>query len=84
VTHYLTLDEEKIWRRRGILSALSTMIRTRSGVRGPDEFEGAFAAMAAGRAEALTVLEDSMIATNARRVADFAIKQRLPTVGFKE
>jgi len=43
------------------------------GVRGPDELERAFAAMAAGRANALAVLEDAMFAANARRLADLAI-----------
>jgi putative ABC transport system substrate-binding protein len=54
------------------------------GVRGPDELERAFAAMAAGRANALAVLEDAMFAAHARRLADLALKQRLPSAGPKE
>jgi putative ABC transport system substrate-binding protein len=54
------------------------------GVRSPDDFTGAFSAMAAGRADALTLLPDAVILMNVRRLADLAIKQRLPSVGFRE
>ena len=54
------------------------------GVRGPDDFTGAFSAMTAGRADALTLLPNAVILMNVRRLADLAIKQRLPSVGFRE
>jgi putative ABC transport system substrate-binding protein len=54
------------------------------GVRSPDDFTGAFSAMAAGRADALTLLPDAVILMNVRRLADLASKQRLPSVGFRE
>jgi hypothetical protein len=54
------------------------------GVRSPDDFEGAFSAMAAGRADALQVFPNAVFLANMRRVAELALKQQLPSVGFKE
>ena len=53
-------------------------------VRGPDQFESAFAAMVAGRADAMVVIEDAMLIAHARRIADLAATKRLPSAGFKE
>src|SRR5438128_2273109 len=53
-------------------------------VREPGEFEGAFSAMTARQGDALAVIEDWVIAVNARRVAEQAMKQRLQSVGFLE
>jgi putative ABC transport system substrate-binding protein len=52
-------------------------------VRTPEEFDGAFAAMAAKRSEAHTTFEDPMISTaaNAKRIADLAAKRHLPSFG---
>ncbi|MBI3625405.1 MAG: ABC transporter substrate-binding protein, partial [Candidatus Rokubacteria bacterium] len=53
--------------------------------RGPDEFESAFSAMARERAGALLVVTDPMFFLNRTRLADFAIKSRLPAMlGFRE
>jgi len=53
--------------------------------RGPDELEGAFAAMTRGRASALLVQADPMFSLHARRIADLAVKRRLPVMGgFRE
>ena len=49
-------------------------------VRGPDEFEGAFAAMAQARVNALYVADDAMFFTSRRRLIELANKARLPTV----
>ena len=49
-------------------------------VRGPIEFDIAFVAITKKRAGALLVLEDGMIHTHARRIADLAAKRRLPTI----
>jgi putative ABC transport system substrate-binding protein len=54
------------------------------GVRGPDQFEGAFAAMVAGRADAMVVVDDAMLLTHARRIAELAVAKGLPSAGFKE
>ena len=53
-------------------------------VRGPGEFDSAFSAMAKSRAEALHILDDGMLITNAGRIADLAAKNRLAGTGFKE
>jgi putative ABC transport system substrate-binding protein len=53
--------------------------------RGPDDFDGAFAAMANQRVEALLVVADSMLALHRVRLADLAAKNRLPSMyGLRE
>ena len=48
--------------------------------RGPNEFEGAFAAMAKERVGALLVLSDVIFNSHGERLAELAVKSRLPTV----
>ncbi|HEV8674476.1 MAG TPA: ABC transporter substrate-binding protein [Methylomirabilota bacterium] len=50
------------------------------GVRDAREFDGAFAAMARGRADALLVIPSATFLTKARRLAELALKHRLPAV----
>jgi putative ABC transport system substrate-binding protein len=50
------------------------------GVRGPDEFDVAFAAMTNGRAGALLVLPDPVLAFHETRIADLANRHRLPSM----
>jgi len=53
--------------------------------RGPEEFDAAFAAIARERAEALLVAGGSTFLVNRVRLADLALKARLPTMGsFRE
>jgi putative tryptophan/tyrosine transport system substrate-binding protein len=53
--------------------------------RGPEEFDKAFAAMASERAEALLVSSDTTFLVNAARIAELALKYRLPAMcGFRE
>jgi putative ABC transport system substrate-binding protein len=54
------------------------------GVRGPAEFEGAFAAMAARRVRALVVLDDNTLTVNALGIAKLASEQRLPASGWPD
>jgi len=49
-------------------------------VRGPNEFDGAFAAIAKERAGALMVEPSPAFFTERKRLADLAMKHRLPTV----
>jgi putative ABC transport system substrate-binding protein len=49
-------------------------------VRGPDEFEGAFAALTREHAEALLVLGDPMALTYRIRIVDLVAKGRLPAM----
>jgi putative ABC transport system substrate-binding protein len=54
-------------------------------VRGPSDFDGAFAAMTKQRVEALLVVADSMLALHRSRIADLAAKARLPSMhGLRE
>ena len=48
--------------------------------RGPEEFDGAFAAMSKERAGALLVLVDPVFSLHRTRLADLAAKSRLPAV----
>jgi putative tryptophan/tyrosine transport system substrate-binding protein len=53
--------------------------------RGPDELEGAFAAMTRERAGALFVPADIIFARHAQRMADLAARNHLPAMyGFRE
>jgi putative ABC transport system substrate-binding protein len=54
----------------------------RAEVHGPEEFEGAFAAMTRERAEALLVANDTTLLVNRSRVAELALKNRLPTMNY--
>jgi putative ABC transport system substrate-binding protein len=47
-------------------------------VRGPDEFDGAFAAMTKERVGALLVAADAMFIFHRTRLADLAARSRLP------
>ena len=49
---------------------------------GPEEFERAFAAMTRERADALLVANDTTFLVNRARVAELALKNRLPTMNF--
>jgi putative ABC transport system substrate-binding protein len=53
-------------------------------LRGPEEFDAAFSIIVKGRAGALSVYDDAMLIAQARRVADFAARNRLPAIGFRE
>ena len=56
----------------------------RFGVRGPAEFESAFAAMAARRIGALVALDDATLIANAPAIAALALQQRLPSCGWPD
>lgn len=49
-------------------------------VRGPDDFEGIFSAMARERADALLVIAASMFLAASRQLGDLAVRHRLPTM----
>jgi putative ABC transport system substrate-binding protein len=52
--------------------------------RSPEEFERAFSAMAQSRIQAVVVIDDAMLISNANAVADWALKERLPSAGFTD
>jgi putative ABC transport system substrate-binding protein len=49
--------------------------------RGPDEFDGAFANISKERVGALVVLADAALGLGRTRLADFAARNRLPSMG---
>jgi putative ABC transport system substrate-binding protein len=54
-------------------------------VRGPEEFDAAFVAMAQERAGALLVIPDSTFVPHSERLAQLAVKNRLPSMhGLRE
>ena len=52
--------------------------------RGPDEFGGAFTAMAKRRVDAVVVMEDPILNADTGTIANLAAKQRLPSIGFRK
>ena len=53
-------------------------------VRGPNEFDGVFATMAKRRVDSIVIHEDTMFTVNAKRIADLATKNRIPSAGATE
>ena len=53
-------------------------------VRGPDDFQGAFAGAARDRANALIVVRDPLVDSHHFRILDFAIDKRLPSIHGEE
>jgi putative ABC transport system substrate-binding protein len=49
-------------------------------VRGTDDFERVFAAMGKQRSDGLFVLNSPLTRPNAKRIANFALKSRLPSI----
>ena len=60
-------------------SALGVVIRSREA-RGPDELDGAFAAIAGDRPDGLIVQSDATYLPHARRIADIVAGLRLPAI----
>jgi putative ABC transport system substrate-binding protein len=54
------------------------------GVRGPGDFESAFATMASRRIDSVLINEDPMLVANPRGIGDLATKGKLPSIGFVE
>ncbi len=72
------------------LSALETTAKElnlallRFDARAATDLDGVFVAMARGNVDALTVIEDVVFIASFRRIAELAIKQRLPSISFIE
>jgi putative ABC transport system substrate-binding protein len=54
------------------------------GVRSPNEFENAFAAMSKRRVEAVAINDDPMLIANVGTAASLAARHRIPSIGFIE
>jgi putative ABC transport system substrate-binding protein len=52
--------------------------------RAPNDFADAFATMAKDGVDAVVILEDAVFVSNARAIADLAVKHRLSSAGFNE
>src|SRR5690242_4386795 len=52
--------------------------------QGPTEFDGAFAAMATSRVDAVVVTQDGEFAANLKTIATLAARMKLPSIGSKE
>jgi putative ABC transport system substrate-binding protein len=52
--------------------------------RRPDELAAAFAVMVRRQTEGLVVVDDAMLNSSVRQVADLAAKHRLPSIGLRE
>jgi len=67
---------------RGVQAAARTLgvtLQSRE-VRGPDDFEAAFAKMSRERHDALMILDDPLLFQYRASIVDFAAKMRLPTM----
>jgi putative tryptophan/tyrosine transport system substrate-binding protein len=77
--HHLAIREVKVAARS--LGVQPQLLEA----RGPNELDGAFAAMAKERVGALLVLSDAMLNSHRTRLADLAARSRLPTAfGVRE
>jgi len=56
----------------------------RFDARGPDDLNGAFAAMTEKKVDALAVIEDPALIVGFKSIAELAAKQRVPSIGFIE
>ena len=51
---------------------------------GPQDFDGAFAAMTQRRSEGFVVSDDPVLRSHGRAIAELAFKRRLPSIGERE
>jgi ABC-type uncharacterized transport system substrate-binding protein len=71
-----------IWLRQAEIAARSLTIQIQTlEARGPDEFGRAFKTMTTDGAGAVLILADGMFSIHATRIADLAMKSRLPAMG---
>jgi putative tryptophan/tyrosine transport system substrate-binding protein len=56
------------------------LLLQRVEVRSPDAFDGAFAAMVRGRADALMIVDLPLFVRNRQRLFELALRHRLPTI----
>jgi putative ABC transport system substrate-binding protein len=79
-------DNPGIARLRAMENTAKTLnvALVRFDARGSDDLDGAFAAMAKESIEALAVIEDPNLIPSNKSIAELAVKQRLPSIGFIE
>ena len=72
----MTLRTREIERAAGVLKVTVQAV----GVRAPEDFDQAFAAIARERPDALLLVTDALTNINRKMVLDFAAKQRIPAI----
>lgn len=73
------------WRREFDTSAHALKLDVQwLGVDAPEDFEPAFAALVRERGGAIYATATHVNDAHAKRIADFALRQRLPSIGFPE
>lgn len=71
---------ELAWRdTEGAARALGLRLHSQP-VRGPEDFEGAFAEITKERPDGLTILADTLVYQHRKQILDFATRKRLPGV----
>ena len=68
------------WKEMRTAAQVLKMTLQSMEIRGPDDLDTAFSAMARERAEALTTFSDRLIVLHRERITDLAAKNRLPAV----
>jgi ABC-type uncharacterized transport system substrate-binding protein len=68
------------WREAETAGRALTLQLYSADVTGPNDFEGAFKAAIKNRAQALMVLRNPLIVNNRTKIADLAVKSRLPAM----
>jgi putative ABC transport system substrate-binding protein len=58
------------------------LVLQRFDARGPSQIESAFAAMASTPVDAVAIFEDAIFFANTKLIADIALAQRLPSIGY--
>ena len=69
-----------LWKETQAAAAVLGIKLLSLDIRGPDDIESAFGAMARERAEALIVLPEPISFTNRKQIVDLAAKNRLPAM----
>jgi putative ABC transport system substrate-binding protein len=77
----------RVFQQQMLNQAMSTApnLRLQLGTfeaRTPDDLDGAFVAMSKDRPDALLILADPMLGSQAKRIADLAVRHRLPAVSM--
>lgn len=85
ITYHQGPNDRGDWRRKLDAAARAQKLEVSwHGVDAPEEFEAAFATIVRTRANAIYATATHVNDANAKLIADFALKQRLPSFGFPD
>ena len=71
-----------VWHETQAAAGALGLLLHAQDVRGPQDFEGAFARTAQAHPDALLVLQDSLMTMHRQHIVEFATQQHLPSVFF--